>query len=366
MRITRSRAVTLNEHTGAQVRRLCAVLGLAEQADEVAAVLADIIGPAGARALDEPPLWRSDVADDHTPVEYSVAFEQDGSHTLRLLVESVARRPGPSANLDAALSCLDRLAERYPLALDRFEAVRGLFLPDEPRGVFSLWFSVVVTRARVAVKVYLNPQVHGQAAAPGLVAAGLDRLGLTAAWPDLSSHAPRPTSTLDRFSFFAIDLDDTPRSRVKVYQSHFRAGLRELAHLGAACPLTDHDVLADFESTIGGLDSYDGRPLVTSYIYLAGQREPSGFSVYLPVRDYVPDDAVALTRTKTLLSGHGFDAAVLDRAIAAVTNRPLESGVGLIAHVSLRMGRPRPGITVYLSAEAYAVAAPGGVAAGAA
>ncbi|GAA3013845.1 DMATS family aromatic prenyltransferase [Actinokineospora diospyrosa] len=341
-------------------------MGLTHRADEVADVLADIIGPAGSRPLDEPAPWRSDVADDHTPVEYSIAFEEDGSHTLRLLVEAGARKPGPAANLRAALAALDRLAQRYPLSLERFTAVRELFLPAEPRGVFSLWFSIVVTKARVAVKVYLNPQVHGQAAAPGLVAAGLDRLGLAAAWPDLSAHAPRPGSTLDRFSFFAIDLDDTPRSRVKVYQSHFRAGLRELTRLGAACPLTDAGVLADFTATIGGLDSYDGRPLVTSHIYLDGDERPRGFSVYLPVRDYVRDDEVALARTKTLLSAHGFDAAVLDRAVAAVTDRPLDSGVGLIAHVSLRMGRPRPGVTVYLSAEAYAVAAPAVEAVGAA
>ena len=60
---------------------------------------------------------------------------------------------------------------------------------------------------------------------------------------------------------------------------------------------------------------------------------------------------------RELLSRYGFDhAADLDRAIAAVTRRPLHDGVGLIAHVSLRLGRPRPGLTVYLSAEAYGVA----------
>ncbi|MBM7773587.1 hypothetical protein JOD54_003791 [Actinokineospora baliensis] len=366
MRITRSGAVSLNEHTGAQLRRLCAVVGLAERADEVASVLADILGPSGDRSLADPVPWRSDVADDHTPVEYSIAFEEDGSHTLRLLVEAGAREPSPSANLLAALAALDRLAQRYPLSLDRFAAVRELFLPAEPRGVFALWFSVVVTKARVAVKVYLNPQVHGRAAAPGLVAAGLERLGLTTAWSDLGAHAPRPGSTLDRFSFFALDLDDTPRSRVKVYQSHFRAGQRELGVLGAACPLTDADVLAHFTATIGRRDRYDGRPLVTSHIYLAGHERPRGFSVYLPVRDYVRDDVVALARTRTLLSAHGFDATVLDDAVAAVTGRPLAAGAGLIAHVSLRMGSPRPGVTVYLSAEAYAVPVPCVAAVGAA
>ena len=53
---------------------------------------------------------------------------------------------------------------------------------------------------------------------------------------------------------------------------------------------------------------------------------------------------------------YGFGTAELfDRVLAAVTPRPLRAGAGLIAHVSLRLGPPRPGMTVYLSAEAYEV-----------
>jgi hypothetical protein len=59
-----------------------------------------------------------------------------------------------------------------------------------------------------------------------------------------------------------------------------------------------------------------------------------------------------------LMSRYDLDPALLDRAIGAVTRRPLEHGVGLIAHVALRLGRPRPGLTVYLSTEAYGVASP--------
>jgi hypothetical protein len=59
-----------------------------------------------------------------------------------------------------------------------------------------------------------------------------------------------------------------------------------------------------------------------------------------------------------LMSRYDLDAALLDRAIDAVTRRPLEQGVGLIAHVALRLGQPRPGLTVYLSSEAYGVASP--------
>ncbi|WP_018686628.1 tryptophan dimethylallyltransferase family protein [Actinokineospora enzanensis] len=358
--------ISLNEHTGAQLRGLCHAIGLDHRADEVCAVVAGLFGPAGTRAVTEPPLWRSDVSDDHTPVEYSVSFEEDGSHTLRLLVECGPQRPGGRALLAAALRGLDGLAERYPLSLDRFDAVRDLFLPEDPRGLFSLWFSVVVTAAAVRVKVYLNPQVSGAAAAEGLVISGLDRLGFADAAAALRGRGARPCSTVDTFSFFALDLDDTPRSRVKVYRTHPRARIAHMGPLAAASPDTDLDALAEFHRVVGDTDVYDGRPLVSSHTFLQDAPGPSGFSLYLPVRDYVPDDEVALARVRALLARHGFDDRPLSRAIAAVTDRPLADGVGLIAHVSLKTGRPRPGITVYLSAEAYAVAEPGRVRAGAA
>ncbi|GLZ38824.1 tryptophan dimethylallyltransferase family protein [Actinokineospora sp. NBRC 105648] len=360
------RVVSLNEYTDAQLRRLCARIGLASRVDEVCSVVTDLLGPAGTRALTDPPLWRSDVADDHTPLEYSVAFEQDGSATLRLLVECVARKPNPRSNLRAGLAALNRLAERYPLSTDRLEAVRDLFLPDDPRGLFSLWFSIVVTAADLRVKVYLNPEVRGAHRAPGLVSEGLHRLGLGEGFRTLTEHTARPGSTLDRFSFFALDLDDTPRSRVKVYQSHDRCSVRDLRRSAAACGDADDTQLTEFGALVGGLDCYEGRPLVSSHTFLGGQAEPSGFSLYLPVRDYVRDDAVALARTRALLVRHGLDHTALDRVVDAVRDRPLESGPGLIAHVSLRMGRPRPGVTVYLSAEAYGGTADAGARVGAA
>ncbi|WP_228771665.1 tryptophan dimethylallyltransferase family protein [Actinokineospora iranica] len=342
---------------------------MGDRAEEVCDLVADLLGPAAVRSVDEPPLWRSDVADDHTPIEYSVAFEEDGSHTLRLLIECVAAKPSPRANQLAALAALDRLAARYPVTLDRFDAVRDLFLPDEPRGIFSLWFSIVVRRDDPPrVKIYFNPEVRGKAKANTLVAAALDRLGFAGSYAWLREHTPRPESTLDRYSFFALDLDDTPRSRVKVYQSHYRATLRDAQHAAGAGRSVDTRRLAEFGTLIGGGDGpFDGRPLVSAFTFLSGDSaQPSGYSLYVPVRDYVRDDAVTMQRVRLLVERYGLDRDALERSVTAVTDRPLEEGVGLIAHVSLRIGPPRPGVTVYLSAEAYGVARPSGAHTGAA
>jgi len=85
---------------------------------------------------------------------------------------------------------------------------------------------------------------------------------------------------------------------------------------------------------------------------------PVGYSIYVPIRGYVSDDREARVRVMALLDRYGFDGAVFERAITALTQRLLLDGVGLIAHVSLRLGPPRPGVTVYLSSEAYRVNPP--------
>ncbi|PWW50837.1 DMATS type aromatic prenyltransferase [Actinokineospora spheciospongiae] len=354
------RAVSVNEYTGAQLRRLCLAIGLEHRADEVVEVVADLLGPAGTRGLAEPPLWRSDVADDHSPVEYSVAFEEDGSHTLRMLIECVAAAPGPRQNMAAALAALDRLAERYPLATDKFDEVRDLFLPEDPQGVFTLWFSFVVrSEGPPMVKVYLNPEVRGQAKADSLVRTALSRLGFTGSFDWVLAHQPRPGSTLDRFSFFALDLEDTASARVKLYQSHFAATAAEAQSAAGAADAADTARVAEFTALVGGPGPFLRRPLVSSHTFLASDSaRPKGYSLYVPVRDYVRDDAVALDRTRRALRSFGVDTAALERAVRAVTDRPLAEGVGLLAHVSLRMGPPRPGVTVYLSAEAYEVNRP--------
>jgi hypothetical protein len=116
-------------------------------------------------------------------------------------------------------------------------------------------------------------------------------------------------------------------------------------------------LLREFCRIAGGTTGpFTGRPLISSYAFVAGDTDrPSGYTLYLPIRDYVPDDAVARKRVRDVLARAGLDPDAVDRAIAAVTDRPLDRGVGLIAHVALRLGRLRPGVTVYLSSEAHQV-----------
>src|SRR5512142_583180 len=150
--------LALGEHLGRQLERLCRIV----ETDSVSAkmLLADLLGPFGHRPLAEPPAWPSDVADDHTPAEFSIAFNEGTAPALRILAEALGSPPGPGTNLAAAHRFVAHQAERFGLSLARFKRVRGLFSHASPRSAFSLWHSLVLRRARPpAFKVYFNPEI---------------------------------------------------------------------------------------------------------------------------------------------------------------------------------------------------------------
>lgn len=347
---------TLRHHAGQQLRSLCEELGLEDIAEGCVRLLHDLLGSVGSRPIAEPVLWPSFVVDDHTPVEFSLAFDRDGAPTLRVLVEHLAPEATARKNLLAARRLTERLAQRYQLPLDRFEAIADLFLPDEPQGRFSLWHAVVLRPdGQHEFKVYFNPAVRGAERAPDLVAQAFERLGLDHAHDTMVAHAFRPGGASDRFVFLALDLYPEPHSRVKVYVAHHRARAADIERAAHAARGVLPGVARDFCQLAGGSRvAFTRRPLVSCYAFVAGDGDvPSGYTLYLPIRDYVADDEVARGRATALLKRHGADPSMLDRALKIIAERPLDAGVGLISYVSLRMGQLRPGMTVYLSSEAY-------------
>ncbi|MFD1146923.1 tryptophan dimethylallyltransferase family protein [Saccharothrix hoggarensis] len=352
--------VSIRDFTGRQLSALLHSLGMTENTVKSVGLLADTLGPGGLQPVSTRPEWPSGVADDHTPVEFSTAFAAGEPPVVRMIVEPTATRPSRSANTAAALAALDRMRHRENLDTGRFDAVRSLFLPDDPESDFTFWYSLVFRPDEApAVKVYFNPEVRGKAAAEDLVRQGLERTGFAAGFPVLRDHAmTRPG--LDRYSFFALDLVEQEQARVKVYISHHAAEVSDVTRAASAARGVDVDRVPDFCLLTGGnTGTFDKRPLISSYTFLQGDAGvPSGYSLYVPIRDYVTDDEEARRRVLAVMAKYDLDPTQFDNALRAITRRPLDEGVGLIAHVSLRMGRPRPGVTVYLSSEAYDVASP--------
>lgn len=354
-------ASSLYEHVSDQLRRLCGAIGMPPHAALTG--LSALIDPIGGRSLAEPPLWPTGVSDDHTPVEYSIACEVGQPPVLRILGETIARQPSRQANLGAALQLVDTLADRLDLALDRFHQVRQVFLNGDPQHDFAMWFSLVLRPdQQQEVKIYFNPDTQGTNRAPELVEEALWRLQLGRAYATALAYGVRPgqLGDRDRFAFFALDLHSRPHARIKVYLSHYDAEADDIVRASGAVAGVDGGAVRDFLELTGCTGPLTNRPLVSGYTFVGTDTErPSTYSLYLPIRDYVSDDEQARELVLAVLRRFGLDPSVVDRAIAAVARRPLREGVGLIAHVSLRLTANRtPGVTVYLSSEAYQVCPP--------
>jgi DMATS type aromatic prenyltransferase len=351
---------TLFEHTSRQLRNLCHEAGFPPSDDSPVELLRELLGAGGDRRLSEGPLWPSDVADDATPVEFSVALDDTGENAVRVLGEVIADQPGMAANMNAARRFLDSTARRLDIPTERFDAVQDLFLPEDPQGKFSFWYSLIFRpSAKPKVKVYFNPDVRGEDRGRELVAEGFRRLGMDDAYDAATEHSIHRGDD-DRFTFFAVDLDDSPTSRVKLYISHYSATVEEAVRASQAVDGLDGEVIRDFCRVLGGdTKIYGGRPLVSSYSFVDSEpKRPGNYSLYLPIRDYVTDDAEARERVRAYLAARGSDPAGLDRAIAALTDRPLDAGRGQLAHLSLRLGQFGTGTTIYLSSEGYEVLPP--------
>jgi hypothetical protein len=331
------------------------MVGFTEQDPNPVELLGELLGTTGENKPAQPSPWSSNVSDDTTPVEFSVAFDATGERAIRVLGESTGVRP--------ARHFLDTIADRYRLATDRLDAVQDLFLPHEERqGPFVMWYSLIFRPGtEPKIKVYLNPQISGPTMADSLVSEGLRRLNITGAFDPVIMHA-LSRGEKDSFSFFALDLNSDPLARVKVYVSHDSAESVDVERAAQLVPGIDPIRIREFCAVLaGGNGPFEDRPLMSSYSFVEGDSDrPSNYSLYLPIRAYVPDDEVARARVQAIMAQYDIDGTELDRALAAVSDRPLRDGVGLIAHVSLRLGKFGSGITVYLSSEAYSVMPPRG------
>src|SRR4051794_23409640 len=122
---------SVHGHLSAQLARLCASLDIDATAPQE--LLQDLLGPVAGRPLADGPAWPSGVADDHTPLEYSIAYNAAEPPALRLLAESMGTPPGPLANLAAAHRFLRTRAERAELSAARLDRVRDLFATRHPQ-----------------------------------------------------------------------------------------------------------------------------------------------------------------------------------------------------------------------------------------
>jgi DMATS type aromatic prenyltransferase len=335
----------------AQLQRLVNAVGLGHRAAAIDELFNNLIAPYCRRPIAAGPASRSDIADDHTPYEFSIAFG-DTPH-LRVLFEAQGRGDLMS-NRDEARALNERIARAYGLSLARYRAVEELYFPTQPQGRFALWHAIELNEEGPDFKIYLNPQARGADAAPAVVEETLARLGFTRGFLPFITHATPRGPRFDQLRYISLDLHDKPCARLKVYVFHRDSTVEDLER--AASAARDHvpGEVAEFCRAMTGTSGvYRGLSVATCYSWMNGDdARPSSSTLHLPIRSYVEHDREARDRVRDYLARRKLPTAQFDTAIAAHASRPLESGVGLISYASLRRGGR---VTMYLSAEAYRV-----------
>jgi hypothetical protein len=288
-------------------------------------------------------IWPSDVTDDHTPFEFSVALDR-GEPEVRALIEVQAGVPSIEGNWASALATTRRWAESYGMDLRHLRKVEDLFAPTRECPRFAFWHGITFSRSGAPeFKVYLNPQARGPTGARGLVVQAMNRLGFAGC----VDHFPAAAGDRD-VPYFALDLSAAAHARAKVYFAHPGANAAEIEAAVAGVPGHVSGRAADFcRSMLHSTGPFDARPLLTCLSFVAGAARPSAATVHVPVRSYVATDQAIRQRVEGVLPPDA--AALYRRALEAFTRRPLSFGAGMQTYVSLRTQTGR--ITVYLATE---------------
>lgn len=318
-------------------------------------------GPIPSRLDKSSPVWLSDVSNDHSPVEYSLALDQaSGEAEVRFLIEAQPKFKSLTA-LQASVSNLTAdIAARYSaiVSLDRLDLIRDLFMPQEPdpESTFVAWHSFAVSTTLEKWKMYLNPHALGKYNASAVTQEALNRLGLANSWNLLESSV---ISGDDYVIYCAIGM--SRNSEVKVYIAHPEASAAQIAkkHSNLDSNADIYEIQQFYSCMAGGsLGPYCGKPPISCFHFKRGEDPCQATrTVLFPLDNYATHDADAQQRVITYIqaiSAPQVFRARYERAIDAVRRRPLESGRGIHSWASLKM---KPGgkrsNTFYLSPELF-------------
>lgn len=341
-----------------KLRAICEAVGFEPtRRDETIQLFSELLAPWGEQQIGESMPWRSDIGEEGTPFEFSLALS-DGVPEVRIMVEAQGMAGTLASNRDAARATIGRLADKFGLSLERFLAIEDLFLPAEPEGRYSLWHAAVVRPDRpLFMKVYLNPKVSGEARAPAVVEEALKRLGLASAWRSVAAGCKRG-SPLDVLKYFSIDLTSKERGRIKIYVYHQHA---DAAVLEAAAALgrtyVPGAVTAFCRAMTGTTGPFPGAPIATCLTFTSDDDRPEVTSTYVPFLGHVATDREASDRIRRFLADNGGDVRNFDAVLGVFPSRPLDQGAGMLSYASLRNGPGAPRVTAYLNPELYAGAA---------
>jgi hypothetical protein len=343
---------TLGAQARTKLDALAGPLGLAQEADAIAAQIRELLGDAADRSIDAPPAWPSDICDDHGPFEFSVSMNRREA-VLRVLVESGPEPPTFARRQQAARACTDALLQRAHVQPDRVRAIESLFESDGESVQFARWHALEFRPGhRTDAKVYFNPLLRGSEHSRYVIRESLARLGLHHAWAWVERLASRD---VDELKYFSLDLSDSAQARAKVYVRHPAVDAAELDAVLAGCRGVARGQTAAFlHEMTGSLGPFTANPVITCLSWAGLEQTPSA-TLHVPIRGYAADDQVAFDRIYAVLAREGLPAATYAAAVRAFAGRALDAGVGMQSYASIKRNGDGANVTVYLVPETYRV-----------
>jgi DMATS type aromatic prenyltransferase len=330
-----------------QIEGLCGALGIPEQIARTLATF-DMVSNTWADRTIERPRFTSDITDDSSPYEFSVAF--DGrTPEIRLLAEAQGSGGTAMEQWNAGWRLSEQLEQGFGISLVRARCVASLFEPQSSGLTFGLWHAASFRSFVPGFRIYFNPQAKGKAQAMANVLQALEMLGMSgaAAW------------LKDRFSqgehnplYFSVDLSDSAKARCKVYLAHPGASADQIERLIVGYGgHKSGEIRAFCRSMTGSEGPWISRPPLTCLAFREGSDVPYTITFHIPIRCYAPNDQVALDRISSQLTPD--EAVAYERAIRSLARRPLDRCAGIQTYASVRREDGRRRMTIYLSPEAY-------------
>jgi DMATS type aromatic prenyltransferase len=336
---------------------LCDAMGMNAKLAEVVEIFRAMTISWCDRQIGESVEWPSDVSDDGSPFEFSIALDPDKVE-LRVLVEAQGKDPNLQSNWQAGLDLNQYLATHYNVSLDRFAQIADLFVPTNTDAKFSMWHSACFYPDKPsAFKLYLNPQSQRKSRSAAIVEESLVRLGFTHAWPTLAETAAQRGPDKDEFVYFSLDLAAHTHARVKVYLRHHNATPAELeSALSAARNYVPGDAIEFCQAMAPGQTSFSQKSAITCFSLVEGDNTtPSSGTLYLPISNYATDDRSVCDRLDLYFIEHGLPVSQYQSAIQSVAVRPLANGVGMHSYTSLRREQQQRRVGIYINPEVNAV-----------
>src|SRR4051794_25038811 len=124
-------AQTFTEFGSDRLTRLAHAVGV-DDAEPLLRSFRRMARPWGDWPIGTHPRWYPSIlSDDHAPFELSAAFSPKETE-LRYYFEAQGDPPTLASNMATSLARLDELSREQPVALQRWEAVKDLFITDAP------------------------------------------------------------------------------------------------------------------------------------------------------------------------------------------------------------------------------------------